>query len=66
MSRGASEVCRDRRKDTKVKTVDSLYQGQGESWVSVLAAITGPVTKTVKSGEGTGLMKKGVLALWTS
>lgn len=22
MSRGASEVCRDRRKDTKVKTVD--------------------------------------------
>lgn len=43
-----------------------MYQGQGEFWVSVLAAITVPVTKTVKSGEGTGLMKKGVLALWTS
>lgn len=42
-----------------------MYQGQGEFWVSVLAAIM-PVTKTVKSGEGTGLMKKGVLALWTS
>lgn len=43
-----------------------MYQGQGEFWVSVLAAVTVPVTKTVKSGEGTGLTKKGVLALWTS
>lgn len=43
-----------------------MYQRQGESWVFVLAAITVPVTKTVKSGEGIGLMKKGVLALWAS
>lgn len=65
-------TCRDSRRGTsgiQVKTAEvglgACIWGRETPLCLPCVTVIVPVCKTVKSGEGTGLMEKGLLVFWT-